>query len=201
MHTINPRLRRRSLLLGALGLLSITLIGCGQPQTGTTAAASPVASAAPVETTTMATEMPTATEMPMATEMPTAMPTEMPMATEMPMTSAAASPAASAAAHNHMASDAAAAQPGGPEQAATIKLFTFSPEPLTVKAGTTVVWTNQDNIEHSVTSGSAPDGDGAFDSDFFTQGQTFAHTFSQPGQFSYFCKRHNSMVGTVTVTP
>jgi plastocyanin len=117
----------------------------------------------------------------------------------MPTATVEASPAASAMAHDHPAADAPAAPSSGLEVAASIKLFMFSPEPLEVAAGTTVIWTNQDDIEHSVTSGAASMADGAFDSEFFTKGQTYAFTFSQPGEYSYFCKRHPSMTGTVKV--
>jgi plastocyanin len=94
-------------------------------------------------------------------------------------------------------------QPAGaaPTAEAKIQLFSFKPDNLEVPVGTTVTWTNMDAIEHSVTQGAPPDAGGKFDSDFFTQGQTFSVTFSEPGEFIYFCKRHNSMTGTVTVNP
>ncbi len=76
----------------------------------------------------------------------------------------------------------------------------YKPNPLDVKAGTTVTWTNQDAIEHSVTSGQPPTPDAAFDSEFFTQGQTFSFTFAKPGEYAYFCKRHPSMTGVVRVS-
>jgi plastocyanin len=181
-------------LIGTLGALSLALAACGQPQSDATLdSPAAAASALPIvaETTSAA---PTATEQP--TEQATA-PAE--QATTMPTATVEASPTVSAMAHDHMASAAPAAQLGGPEVAASIKLFMFSPEPLEVDAGTTVVWTNQDDIQHSVTSGAAPMADGAFDSDFFTKDQTYAFTFSQPGEYSYFCKRHPSMIGTVKV--
>ena len=82
---------------------------------------------------------------------------------------------------------------------ADIKTFQFQPKAIEVKAGTTVTWTNRDAIEHSVTAGApgAPSGD--FDSGFFTQGRSFSVTFDKPGAYTYFCARHNSMRGTVTV--
>jgi len=82
----------------------------------------------------------------------------------------------------------------GAEQAAEIKQFAFQPRSLEVPVGTTVVWTNQDAIQHSVTAA-----DGSFDSGFFTQGGTFARTFEQPGTYTYYCARHASMQGGVTV--
>lgn len=89
--------------------------------------------------------------------------------------------------------------PGGETVSAEIKLFSFQPNPIEIPAGTTITWTNQDDIEHSVTSGSGTP-DGTFDSEFFTKGQTFSQTFDEPGEYTYFCKRHPSMTGTITVS-
>ncbi|HYF61862.1 MAG TPA: plastocyanin/azurin family copper-binding protein [Herpetosiphonaceae bacterium] len=82
---------------------------------------------------------------------------------------------------------------------AQAKLFAFAPARLEVTAGTTVRWTNEDDIEHSVTSGAPPEGDTVFDSGFFTKGQSYSYTFADPGTYAYFCQRHNSMLGTVVV--
>jgi plastocyanin len=90
--------------------------------------------------------------------------------------------------------------PAGAETRAEIKLFMFKPATLDVKAGTTIVWTNQDAIEHSVTAGTPGMPSSAFDSDFFVQGQSFSFAFTQPGTYDYFCKRHDSMTGKVRVT-
>lgn len=76
-----------------------------------------------------------------------------------------------------------------------IKLFQFQPGKLEVKVGTTVKWANGDDIEHSVTAV-----EGAFDSGFLKKDGTFEFTFDKPGTYSYFCKRHPSMKGKVTVT-
>jgi plastocyanin len=83
---------------------------------------------------------------------------------------------------------------------ATIMLFQFQPGEITVKKGTTIVWTNGDDIEHSVTAGKPGKESGAFDSGFFTKGGSHAHTFNEPGTFEYFCKRHPSMKAKVVVT-
>jgi len=72
---------------------------------------------------------------------------------------------------------------------------------LQVAAGTTVTWTNHDAIIHSVTSGSPDAPDGAFDSGFFDQAGTFSFTFTDSGDYTYFCMRHNFMRGTVSVVP
>jgi len=87
------------------------------------------------------------------------------------------------------------------DQAAAIKLFQFQPKALEVKAGTTVTWTNGDDIEHSVTAGEPGKESKAFDSGFFKKGGAYSFTFTTPGTYTYFCKRHNSMKATVTVTP
>jgi plastocyanin len=82
-----------------------------------------------------------------------------------------------------------------------IKLFTFKPGTLDVPLGTTVVWTNGDPIEHSITNGT-PDKPGeAFDSGFLTKGETFSFTFSRVGEYPYFCRRHNFMRGVIRVVP
>ncbi|MDG1500865.1 MAG: FG-GAP-like repeat-containing protein [Planctomycetota bacterium] len=76
----------------------------------------------------------------------------------------------------------------------------FTPAALTIAAGTTVTWTNNDGSAfHTVTS-STPDYD--FDSGLFGPGQTFSHTFVRPGTYDYICTPHVGfgMVGTVTVT-
>jgi plastocyanin len=85
--------------------------------------------------------------------------------------------------------------------AADIKGFQYKPKAITVRAGETVTWTNQDGIEHSVTSGT-PDAAGmTFDTGLFTKGEARSITFDEPGTYAFFCARHNSMKGTVTVLP
>lgn len=80
-----------------------------------------------------------------------------------------------------------------------IKLFQFKPKELEVKKGTTVTWTNDDAIEHSVTAGKPGKAAQDFDSGFFTKGGSFSHTFDATGSFTYFCKRHPNMQATVVV--
>jgi len=74
--------------------------------------------------------------------------------------------------------------------------FQFSPSPLTIKAGTTVTWTNSDAVTHTVTS----DDGTTFSSGNITNGQTFTFTFSTPGTYTYHCAIHPSMIGTVVVS-
>jgi amicyanin len=78
----------------------------------------------------------------------------------------------------------------------TIQNFAFSPTPLTVKVGTTVTWTNKDNVDHTVTTTSGPV---SFDSKNFASGQTFSHTFNQAGTYNYICTIHPNMTGQVIV--
>lgn len=80
-----------------------------------------------------------------------------------------------------------------------IKLFQFKPKELVVKPGTTVTWTNADAIEHSVTAGAPGKPSEVFDSGFFTKGGSYAHTFTAPGSYAYFCKRHPNMHAVVKV--
>ncbi|MEW6472535.1 MAG: plastocyanin/azurin family copper-binding protein [Actinomycetota bacterium] len=84
--------------------------------------------------------------------------------------------------------------------AVTVRQFQFMPGDLVVKAGTTVTWTNQDDILHTATSGATPGTpDGQFDGPMDGRGKSFSHTFSQPGRYPYFCNRHTSMTATVVV--
>lgn len=92
-----------------------------------------------------------------------------------------------------------AANPAG-NSAVTVKQFQFMPAELTVKVGTNVTWTNQDDILHTATSGATPGtADGKFDGPMDGRGKSFSHVFDQPGRYPYFCNRHNSMTGTVVV--
>ena len=84
---------------------------------------------------------------------------------------------------------------------AKIKLFQFQPKELTVGVGGTVTWLNGDDIEHSVTAGKPGKESGQFDSGFFKKDGSFAFTFTEAGTYTYFCKRHPSMMAKVTVTP
>jgi plastocyanin len=71
---------------------------------------------------------------------------------------------------------------------------TFAPA-LTVAAGTTVTWTNEDWAPHTATAE-----DGSFDSGRLNQGDSFEQTFDEPGTFSYHCSFHPGMMGSIVVT-
>jgi len=80
----------------------------------------------------------------------------------------------------------------------TIHGFGFKPDTLVVAAGTSVVWTNQDEIEHTVTadSGTAASFSGVLSG----AGKSFRFTFTHAGTFPYGCARHAFMRGVVRVT-
>jgi len=70
----------------------------------------------------------------------------------------------------------------------------FSPRTVTIDAGTTVRWRNNDGREHTVTAG-----DRSFDSGIMRVGATFVKTFTTPGTFGYICAIHPDMTGTIAV--
>src|SRR5829696_5685214 len=65
--------------------------------------------------------------------------------------------------------------------------FTFSPDPITVPAGTTIVWTNVGRAPHTVTAD-----DESFDSGRLNNGDTFSMTFTTPGSYGYYCVFHGT---------
>ena len=72
--------------------------------------------------------------------------------------------------------------------------FSFGPGTITVTAGTTVTWTNRDDIPHTVVST-----DGIFKSKVMDTDEKFSYTFTKPGSFPYFCSIHPKMTGKVMV--
>lgn len=93
----------------------------------------------------------------------------------------------------------AAATPQAAQVPATIAVFQFQPSPLEVKAGATVTWTNGDEIEHTVTSGTPESPLERFNLRLPGKGMTASFTFSEPGTYPYYCARHESMRGEVRV--
>ena len=79
------------------------------------------------------------------------------------------------------------------DTAVKISNFTFNPPQVTVKAGTTVTWTNEDDIPHTIVS---PPGirSKPLDSD-----DKFSFTFTTPGTYKYFFSLHPHMTGTIVV--
>jgi plastocyanin len=72
--------------------------------------------------------------------------------------------------------------------------FSFGPVGLTVAPGTTVTWTNHDDIPHTVVST-----EGVFKSKVLDTDEKFSYTFAKPGTFPYFCSIHPKMTGKVVV--
>ena len=79
-------------------------------------------------------------------------------------------------------------------QVINIQNFSFSPAELSVEAGTTVKWTNNDSAPHQI-SGTG------FGSQSLGQGESYTFTFDQAGTFDYHCAIHPSMTGKVIVAP
>jgi plastocyanin len=77
--------------------------------------------------------------------------------------------------------------------AVTIDNFTFAPAQLTVKVGTTVTWTNHDDIPHTVVSA------GKFRSKALDTDDSYSFTFTTAGDYQYFCSLHPHMTGMIKV--
>ncbi|MCL4519917.1 MAG: cupredoxin domain-containing protein [Thaumarchaeota archaeon] len=92
-------------------------------------------------------------------------------------------------------------QPSNWNQSHIISNNYFSPDMVVVVIGVnnTVMWTNRDDVSHTVTSFSVPSGATSFDSGPFGSGSTFSHTFQTPGVYEYFCSIHPWMGGEVIV--
>jgi plastocyanin len=83
---------------------------------------------------------------------------------------------------------------GTPAATVGIDNFTFNPQQLTVKAGTTITWTNKDDIPHAVAAVGRQ-----FRSKALDTGDAYSFTFTTPGSYAYFCSLHPHMTGTIVV--
>ena len=83
----------------------------------------------------------------------------------------------------------------GIKQDISISGFAFNPASITIPKGATVIWTNQDATAHNIVS----DTGNELNSDTFSKGETFAHTFNTPGTYTYHCGVHPSMKGEIIV--
>ena len=86
---------------------------------------------------------------------------------------------------------------GGATASVDIPEIAFEPADLTVKSGTTVTWTNSDDIPHTVTKEGGPGGQ--FDSGDLAPGDTFELTLDVKGTVDYVCTIHPGQAGTITV--
>lgn len=103
-------------------------------------------------------------------------------------------PGARAAAPPPPPAGAPAAPASGEVVRATIRSMAYAPARIEVEAGTTVEWTNDDPLAHTVTSPG-----GAFDSGLIAPGGRWRHTFPEPGEYPFSCTPHPFMKGTVVV--
>jgi len=70
--------------------------------------------------------------------------------------------------------------------------FSYYPAEVVIARGGTVTWKQRDSDRHTVTGV-------GFESGELSQGQTFSHTFSEPGVYEYRCKLHAAMRGKIIV--
>jgi plastocyanin len=117
--------------------------------------------------------------MPTQTPTPSATATPLPLSTATPLPLPTATPT-----------------PAAMQISATIQNVAFSPNPITIAPGSTVTWTNQDVVTHTVTAD-----DGSWGSSMLGQGGTYSHVFTSPGTYPYHCAFHLYMMGTLVVTP
>lgn len=102
---------------------------------------------------------------------------------------------------SEMATDQQPTQASDQVQSGTVEMdiagSAYQKSDITIKKGTTVVWTNQDAIEHDVT----PDEENpAFEgSELLSRGQSYSFTFNEVGTYTYHCTPHPFMTGSVTV--
>jgi len=84
----------------------------------------------------------------------------------------------------------------GPTQEIVIDNFTFAPATVTIAPGTRVVWVNHDDVPHTATSTGKPR---RFDTGALDTDQKYAHVFTEPGTYNYFCAVHPKMTGQIIV--
>lgn len=89
---------------------------------------------------------------------------------------------------------AASAQQKAATAEVKIDNFTFGPAELTVPVGTTITWTNRDDIPHTVVSTEK-----VFKSKVLDTDEKFSFTFTQAGNYPYFCSIHPKMTGKIVV--
>jgi plastocyanin len=98
--------------------------------------------------------------------------------------------------HAEHSAQAAATTVASGEDTVAIDNFTFDPPMLTEATGTRVVWTNRDDIPHTIYA----DRDSRdLRSEVLDTDDSFAVTFAQPGTYRYFCTLHPHMQGAVVV--
>lgn len=89
----------------------------------------------------------------------------------------------------------------------------FMPATTEIKVGTTLTWTNDESISHTVTSGeptgvdkdttlrSGEKPDGRYDEQLPKEGDSFSYTYDKAGTYPYYCDIHKGMNGEIVVVP
>jgi plastocyanin len=87
--------------------------------------------------------------------------------------------------------------PDKPVAGAAIKIdnFSFGPATITIPVGSTVTWTNNDDVPHVVSS----DDNKMFKSKALDTDDRFSFTFTNPGMYSYYCAIHPKMTAKIVV--
>lgn len=89
----------------------------------------------------------------------------------------------------------AAVKPAARVRRTTIKNISYLQPKIAVTVGTTLEWTNNDPLPHTVTAN-----DKSFNSGLIQPGKTFRHAFEKAGTFNYYCIPHPFMKGVIVVT-
>jgi amicyanin len=92
---------------------------------------------------------------------------------------------------------AATASTGGqgqPGAQVVISDYKYAPDAITIKAGESVTWTNEDSVRHNAAAD-----DNAFEGPLLSKGESYTFTFDAPGSYPYHCTPHPFMKATVTV--
>jgi plastocyanin len=113
------------------------------------------------------------------------------------------------------ADETSSAKSSGKSDGPVIKLsrLMFMPATTEIKVGTTVTWTNDESISHTVTSGEATGidkttslrsgekPDGTYDEQLAKKGDSFSFTYDKAGTYPYYCDIHKGMNGEIVVVP
>jgi plastocyanin len=181
--------RHQLLFDAAIVVLLLLVAGCAPP--GAAPPVVPSSPTTPPPAGTRATSLPAPTMFPSATAAPLSTSTPA-LAPTLPATATRSTPTSSAA-------EPAARGSAPPPVIIAMKNYAFVPKDITIAAGTTVIWRNDDSVPHTATAD-----DKLFDSGDMSQGAQFSYTFTRPGVYPYYCTWHGAaggqgMAGTVTV--
>ena len=187
-------------LFGALATLALLGAGCSRTVTPPAPTASDTPQAAVVAGTAPQAEAPVLSTEPEPL-LPPQEPPSPPPPPEKPKVVEPAKPVTEKApvvtpapAPKQAAAPAPVVAPKPTTHAVTIKGFAFGPSALTVKVGDTVVWTQEDSVQHNVVAD-----DGSSSGPLLAQGQTYSKIFTAKGTFAYHCSPHPSMKASVIV--